>query len=368
MLGAMADHASLKKRMLLCFAYLGALSTALLFWVPQGGWALAVAVYALATLGFSGANVFYDSLLPMVGPSNKLDYISSLGFSLGYLGGGLLFLLNVLMTLKPQLFGLADSAQAVRYSFLSVALWWGGFSLITARWVPESRIPDALPLARAWLMGLKQIWITFKAIRAHRQVWLFLLAYWFYIDGVDTIIRMAVDYGLSLGFESSDLILALLLVQFVGFPAALGFGFLGQRLGPRTGLFIALAVYMLTTIGGSFMSQRWHFYALAVAIGLVQGGVQALSRSYYARLIPPDKAGQFFGFYNMWFKFAAIFGPALVGLSSWGFKILLTPQGADQARIVEAGQMASRLSILSILVLFGIGAWLLYKVEPGEKE
>ena len=367
LLGAMVDHTPQKKRMLLGFAYLGALSTALLFWVPEGGWALAVGVYAVATLGFAGANIFYDALLPSVGPAHRLDYISSLGFSLGYLGGGLLFLFNVAMTLKPELFGLENAAQAVRLSFLSVAVWWGGFSLITARWVPEPGNSSPLPMGRAWAEGLRQIWATFKEIRAHRRVWIFLAAYWFYIDGVDTIIRMAVDYGLSLGFESSDLIMALLLVQFVGFPAALAFGVLGQRVGPRSGLFIALGVYMLVTIGGSFMQEPWHFYALAAAIGLVQGGVQALSRSYYARLIPPDKAGQFFGFYNMWFKFAAIFGPALVGLCSWGFKLMLTPSSPTGLQMAEAGHLAARLSILSILVLFAMGAWLLYKVEPDRK-
>jgi UMF1 family MFS transporter len=364
-LGAVADQASAAKRMLLYFAYVGAAATALLFLVPQGAWAWAIVVYALALLGFAGANIFYDALLPRVASGSRLDYVSSQGYAFGYLGGGLLFLLNVLMTLKPALFGLENAAQAVRLSFLSVALWWGGFSLITASWVPGGK-GNGLPLSSAWGAGFRQLKSTLKMARAHKPVWLFLLAYWFYIDGVDTIIRMAVDYGLSLGFESSDLILALLLVQFVGFPAAYAFGLLAAHIGARPGIFLALGVYMAATIFGAFISQRWHFYLLAVVIGLVQGGVQALSRSYYARLIPPDQSGEFFGLYNMWYKFSAIMGPALVGLGSWGFKQLLTTPGMDPQALLEAGRMASRLSILSILVLFITGACLLYLVKPAQ--
>ena len=362
-LGAVADQASAAKRLLLLFAYLGAAATALLFFIPQGAWPWAVLAYALGLMGFSGANTFYDALLPQITPRKRLDYVSSLGFAFGYLGGGLLFLINVIMTLNPGLFGLTDAAQAVRFAFLSVALWWGGFSLITARWVPGPSGPNP-GLGRAWGAGFRQLYSTLKTARSHKPVWLFLVAYWFYIDGVDTIIRMAVDYGLSLGFESSDLILALLLVQFVGFPAAWAFGILGERIGPKKGIFIALGVYMAATVYGSFISQRWHFYLLAAVIGLVQGGVQSLSRSYYARIIPAGQSGEFFGLYNMWSKFAAILGPALVGLSSLGFSKLLVPAGADAQTALEMGRLASRLSILSILVLFGIGAWLLFLVKP----
>ena len=239
-LGAVADRASAKKKFLLAFAGLGVLSTAGLYWVGQGEWAFAIFVYAISIVGFAGANVFYDALLLSVAAPERVDYVSSLGFALGYLGGGLLFLLNVAMTLSPHAFGIADAAQAVRLSFLSVALWWGGFTLFIAFWVPERAVPPAAGQAgHALAAGFRQLAGTLKKIRHLKTVLLFLLSYWFYIDGVDTIIRMAVDYGLSLGFESTDLIKALLIVQFVGFPAALVFGKLGERWGARKSIFLA---------------------------------------------------------------------------------------------------------------------------------
>jgi UMF1 family MFS transporter len=287
LLGAVADRASAKKKFLLAFAGLGVLSTAGLYWVGQGEWAFAIFVYAISIVGFSGANVFYDALLLSVAAPERVDYVSSLGFALGYLGGGLLFLINVAMTLSPHTFGIADAAQAVRLSFVSVALWWGGFTLFIALWVPERAVPPAAGQAgHALADGFRQLTGTLKKIRHLKTVLLFLLSYWFYIDGVDTIILMAVDYGLSLGLESTDLIKALLIVQFVGFPAALVFGKLGGRWGARKSIFLALGIYMGVTVWGTLMTSRLEFYIMAMAIGSVQGGIQALSRSFYSRLIP----------------------------------------------------------------------------------
>jgi len=229
-LGAIADKGSSKKRFLLFFAYLGVLMTAALFFVQKGQWQWAIFIYAMGNIGFAGSNIFYDALLPEVSDEKNIDYISGLGFSMGYLGGGLLFLLNVIMTIRPQMFGLPDAAFAVRFSFLTVALWWGGFSLFTAFWIHETRVPESIDgLVRNTRSGLRRFAGTFRKITRYRHAMVFLLAYWFYIDGVDTIIRMAVDYGISLGFASTDLILALLLVQFVGFPAALAFGKLARN-------------------------------------------------------------------------------------------------------------------------------------------
>jgi len=363
-LGAVADRGAAKKRFLLVFAYLGALATAGLYLVAQGDWALAVFVYALGITGFSGSLVFYDALLPGVAPPERIDFVSSLGYALGYLGGGLLFLLNVVMTLKPQVFGLPDAASAVRLSFVAVALWWGGFTLFIAAWVPEGT-PVAYPDSgeSALAAGFRQLAGTIRKVRHLKTVFLFLLAYWFYIDGVDTIIRMAVDYGLSLGFESSDLIIALLITQFVGFPAALIFGKLGETWGVRKSIYLAIGVYMGVTVWGVLMTNRLEFYVMAVVVGLVQGGIQALSRSYYSRLIPAGQPAEFFGFYNMLGKFATILGPALMGVVGLSVRRLLISETPTAEELVRIGQIASRGSIASILILFALGAVLLHFVD-----
>jgi UMF1 family MFS transporter len=363
-LGAMADKGSAKKKFLIFFAYLGVLMAAGLFLVQKGQWGWAIFIYVMGIIGFSGANVFYDSLLPSVAGEDKIDFVSSLGFSMGYLGGGLLFAVNVFMTLKPHLFGLADDAAAVRFSFLTVALWWGVFTLLLIFWVPEEKVVSSEEDKENFVTaGFKQFLATFKKIRHLKVVFLFLLAYWFYIDGVDTIIRMAIDYGLSLGFQSSDLILALLIVQFVGFPAALVYGKLGEKWGVRKSIYLGIAVYMCVTIWGTMMTQKMEFYILAIVIGLVQGGIQALSRSYYSRLIPKDKAAEFYGFYNMLGKFAVIFGPVLMGVVGLIVRRILMPPSPTEEQLIQIGQLASRWGIGSILILFLLGAILFYFVD-----
>jgi len=343
LLGAIADRAGGKKRFLGSFAALGVVMTAGLYFVAKGDWATAVALYVAATIGFSGSIVFYDSLMLSVASDEDSDRVSALGYGLGYLGGGILFALNVAMTLKPALFGLADAGVAVRVSFLLVAVWWAVFTVPLMLRVPEPRA-GGIGVVGAVRTGAQQLAKTFRRIRTMPAVWMFLFAYWLYIDGVDTIVRMAVDYGLSLGFASSSLIVALLITQFVGFPAAIVFGRVGERIGSKRGILIGIAVYIGVTVLGYFMDSVAEFYALAVIIGLVQGGVQALSRALYGRLIPKDEAAEFFGFYNMLGKFAAILGPALMGWVAW-----LTG--------------SPRLSILSISVLFVAGGAMLMRVK-----
>jgi len=363
-LGAIADKGSAKKKFLLFFAYLGVLMTAGLFLVHKGQWGMAIFVYVMGIIGFSGANVFYDAILPGITGEDKVDYVSSLGFSMGYLGGGLLFLINVLMTLMPQKFGLPDVTAAVRVSFLSVAFWWGLFTIFTIAWVPEGKSTAKVKSGESIVTaGIKQLMNTFKKVRHLKTVFLFLLAYWFYIDGVDTIIRMAVDYGLSLGFESNDLIVALLLVQFVGFPAALVFGKLGERWGVRKAIYLAIGIYMCVTIWGTMMTRKEEFYILAAVIGLVQGGIQALSRSYYSRLIPKSQAAEYYGFYNMLGKFAAIIGPALMGIVGLIVRRMLMPPSPTTEQMISIGQLASRWSIGSISILFIVGVVLFYFVD-----
>jgi len=344
LLGAVADRLARRKAMLLAFALLGSLMTAGLYLAGQGEWQLAMFLYVFAMIGFSGSNIFYDSLLPFVSHDRDMDRTSALGFSLGYLGGGLLLSLNVGMVLHPEWFGLADPASAVRASFLVVAAWWLLFSIPLFLLVEEPGGDGSALSVQVLLAGFQRIWRTLHEVRQLQNIWLFLVAYWLYIDGVDTIVRMAVDYGLSLGFNQNDLILALLLTQFTGFPSALLFGRLGSRFGAKAGIFAGLLIYVLVTVWASVMTTAAEFYYLAVLIGLAQGGVQALSRSLYARMIPPERSAEFFGFYNMMGKFAAIIGPVLMG---WVGVLSGNP----------------RTGILSLLVLFTAGAVLLVKVK-----
>ncbi len=369
-LGAIADKGSAKKKFLIFFAYLGALMTAGLFLVEQGDWAMAIFVYVMGIIGFSGANIFYDALLPSVAGEDEIDRVSGLGFGMGYLGGGLLFAVNVAMTLMPETFGLAGPGEAVRYSFISVALWWGGFTLITIFWVEEKKKTNTMGGIALIKAGFKQYLDTWRKIKHLKTVSLFLAAYWFYIDGVDTIIRMAVDYGMSIGFDSNSLIIALLITQFVGFPAAILFGRLGEKWGVRKAIYLGIFSYIIITFYGVLMTKPIEFYALAIAIGLVQGGIQALSRSYYSRLIPKGQEGEFYGFYNMLGKFAAILGPLLIGVVGLTIKGTLGPLANTPEQMEAISQIASRWGIGSVVLLFVIGAVLFKFVdeEEGKRE
>ena len=347
LLGSIADQGSAKKKFLTFFAFLGVIMTGGLWMVSQGNWQMAVLFYVMATIGFASGNVFYDSLLPGLASEERVDVVSSLGFGLGYLGGGLLFLVNVFMYLKPEIFGISDGATAIKLSFLSVAVWWAVFTIPLILFVPEPKNYDSVKIKNAIQMGWIQLIQTFKEIRNMKVVGTFLLAYFFYIDGVDTIIKMAVDYGMSLNFSGESLIIALLIVQFVAFPAALVYGRLGSKVGAKRAIMIGIIAYSFITFLGYFITKAWHFYVLAILIGLFQGGIQALSRSLYTRIIPAEKSAEFFGFYNMLGKFAAIIGPTLMGTIS-----LVTG--------------SARLGILSILLLFILGAFLLNKVDLDE--
>lgn len=342
LLGGLADRRGYKKRFLLVSTLLGASSTAALFLVAQGDWSTALILFTLGSIGFFAGTSFYDSLLVQVAKPEEMDRISSFGYGLGYLGGGLLFALNVFMFQQPGSFGLANGSEAILLSFLMVGVWWVLFSLPLFINVRESAA--AMQTGGDWSELVK----TFRQILTMKPVLMFLVAYWLYIDAVDTIIRMAVDYGVKLGFDPGALIKALLLVQFIGFPAAVAYGWLADRFGTKRMIYVAIAIYVGVTVGSYWLRTERDFYILAAAIGLVQGGIQSLSRSYYAKLIPPNQAGQFFGFYNMLGKFAAVFGPIVVG---------------QTALLVEN----QRLPILTLLPFFIIGAYLLTRVEETQK-
>lgn len=350
-LGVLADYSGRKKRLLLMLAMLGALMSGGLFLVSEGHWLIAALLYVLGVIGFAGGNVAYDAMLLDVAERSELERVSAFGFALGYLGGGLLFAVNVLMVLYPGAFGLADQAEAVRAAFLMVAIWWAVFSMPVLLFVHERPLAKHERLGQGIAQAWRGLLDTWRLLRRLRMAFVFLIAYWCYIDGVDTIVRMAVDYGLSLGFAAESLLTALLITQIVGFPSALAFGRIGDRIGAKRAIWLALSVYVVVVFWAANMNASWEFYAMAVAIGLVQGGVQAMSRALFARLIPAEHAGRLFGLYNMMGKFAAVVGPLLVG---WVGVLSGSP----------------RVGILSVLLLFVLGAWLLGQVDVvrGERE
>ncbi len=349
LLGAIADQGFGKKNFLIFFTIMGALSTMALSQVGLGEWQTAAVLFALGNFAFACAISFYDALLIDVADESEMDRVSSYGYAMGYLGGGLLFLINVLMYLKPRWFGLESGTDGVKASFVTVGVWWLIFTLPLLFWVREKYKPRTRPpMFELWRKGWLDFWASLRRIFRYRPLLIFLLSYLIYIDGVNTIIKMAVDYGMAIGFKPSDLITALLLVQFVGFPSAIAFGRVAEKVGARQAVFICLWIYALITLFAFFMQESWHFYLLAALVGLVQGGVQALSRSIYGRMIPAQEAGEFFGIFNLMGKFSAIAGPLLVGWVS-----------------VTTGE--PRWSILVILAFILGGGLLLRRVDPNYK-
>ena len=344
LLGAIADAGNLKKRLLIVFSLLGISMTLGLYFVEQNSWLLAISFFVLASIGFSGSILFNDALLINVTEEKNYDRVSAFGYAMGYLGGGILFAVNIAMVTKPEWFGFSSTNDAVRFSFITVSTWWLVFSIPLWLFVHEDKTREKNSTRQTIFSAIAQLVNTFKKINELKTVVLFLLAYWLYIDGVDTIVRMAVDYGLAIGLDGSDLLLALLITQFIGFPATLGFGYAGERIGAKTGIMLAIVVYLAVTVFAYRMKTAEEFYALAIIIGLVQGGIQSLSRSLYARIIPKSQSAEFFGFYNMLGKFAAVLGPLMIGFTA-------------------AMTGSSRLAMFSVSVLFISGGILLYFVD-----
>ena len=344
-LGAIADHTGGKKRYVAAFAGLGIAATAAFVSIGADTWRWAALLFILGNIGFAGANVFYESLLPHIARDGDMDRVSTRGYALGYVGGGLLLVLNLLWVLRPAWFGLTDQVIAIKASFLSVALWWALFSIPFFRRVPEppgvvSRLSGLSPV-RAGFARLRE---TLAEVRRYRQLTLFLLAFWIYNDGIGTIIKMATAYGSELGIGVTDMTFALVITQFVGIPCALLFGGLAARIGTKRSILVALGGYALICCAGYFMRTAWHFYLLALLVGTVQGGSQALSRSLFGVLVPKRKSAEFFGFFSTGEKFSGIFGPLLFGLiSHW------------------MGE--SRLGILALILFFTVGGGLLALVD-----
>ena len=344
-LGSIADYTGSKKRLLSVFAAIGILATALMVLLDSGDWVLALALFLLGTIGISASYVFYDALLPHVARSDDMNYVSSKGYAWGYLGGGILLAINIVMIQ----FIWEGSSLGPRLSFLTVAVWWAIFTIPLLRRVPEPPANTAGIGAgvNPVTAGFRRLGQTFRQMRKYRQLFLFLLAFWLYNDGIGTIIKMATIYGAEIGIGMLDLIGALLLTQFVGIPFSLAFGKFSGRLGTKRSIMLGLGWYALIAVGGYFMSQPWHFWALAFAVGMVMGGTQALSRSLFGLMAPRARSAEFFGFYDISSKFAGIVGPLLFAI---------------------VGQLtgSSRLSIIALIVFFVGGILLLTRVDEEE--
>lgn len=342
-LGAAADFLGSKKKLLAAFAFLGIIGTALLYFVKTGDWLMASIFFIIGDIGFAGSIVFYDALLPHVARPEEMDQVSSKGYAIGYLGGGILLAINLAMIMlaPSELTGLMS-----RLSFLSVALWWFVFTIPLLKIVkePPRHVLKSEEGQNPVKVSFSRIISTFREIRNYKDLFTFLVAFWFYNDGIGTIIKMATIYGAEIGITQTTLIGTLLMVQFIGIPFAFLFGWLAKKIGAKKSIYISLLVYTCIAIGGYFMTQEWHFWALGVAVATVQGGSQALSRSLFGRMLPRSKSAEFFGFFSVSEKFAGIAGPLVFGI---------------------VGQLVghSRLSIVSLVVFFIIGAALLTRVD-----
>jgi MFS transporter, UMF1 family len=347
-LGTLADEAGTKKKFLFWGVLLGSIATIAFAGIGESQWMWAAACYVFALIAFSSTVLFYDSLLPSISRDQNVDFISAAGYALGYLGGGLLLLFNVMMFKNPEAWGLSSQTGAVKAAFVSVGVWWFVFSMPLFFFVKEPYAKREQPFGVIVRKTLRELSGTVSRMYRMKPVLYFMMAYWLYIDGVHTIIKMAVDFGVGIGFQTSDLITALLIVQFVGFPAGFIFGYLGQKWNVKKSILLGIGCYVIVVFWALSMQTIKEFYMMAILIGLVQGGVQALSRSLYTRLIPPEHAGEFFGFYNLVGKAASVLGPALVGTVTF-----------------ITGSNRWGVSSLMILLISG-GAILMFKVKNPE--
>ena len=359
-LGALADFKAAKKKFLVGFLLLGVAATAAMFFIQRGQVLFAAIVFVLSLMGATGSMTFYESLLPHIASEDEMDRVSTAGYALGYVGGGVLLALNLAWISNPGAFGLpsganlspSDASLPARLAFVSVALWWAVFALPVLRRVPEPPRTieiDEVPRGNAYIAAFTRLGETIRELRGYRQAFLAMLSFTVYNDGIQTIIKMASVYGTEIGIAQSDLIAAILLVQFIGIPFAFAFGALAGKLGTKNSVFLGLVVYTGICVFAYKMTTTKEFYILAVLVGCVQGGTQALSRSLFARMIPRHKSGEFFGFYSVFEKFGGILGPLLFGIA-----------------LGQSG--SSRIAILSVIAFFVVGGGILATVNVKEGE
>jgi UMF1 family MFS transporter len=346
-LGTIADYKNFKKRFFAFFFGLGIVFTTLLAAVPKEQWFVLLCFYVITVLGFSGTNIFYDAFLVDVTTEDRMDKISTTGYAYGYIGSTIPFIISIVILLLAQKNILPLSIPvACQLSFVIAALWWGLFTIPMLKNVKQLHFIEieANPIKNSF----KRLGNTFKNIKAHKALFMFLIAYFFYIDGVDTIIKMATSYGSDLGLSSNTLLIVLLVTQFVAFPFALLYGKLSQKFTGKKMLYVAIIIYICICTYAYFLKTALDFWILAILVGTSQGGIQALSRSYFGKLVPKENSNEFFGFYNIFGKFAAIIGPFLVG-------------------IVSQTTGRTNNGVFSIIILFIIGGILLAKVPDPAK-
>lgn len=359
LLGAIADALPLKKRLLALFMSLGVASTAAMFFIGHGDWGLALVLFVGADVGACGSLIFYDALLRHIANDDEIDRVSAAGYALGYVGGGVLLAANIAWIQFPDWFGLPagenlspeQATLPTRLAFLSVAAWWLFFSIPLFRKVPEpAAVHATLNLSSLFRSAGGRLFETFSRLREYKQAILMLAAFLLYNDGIGTIIRLAVIYGAEVGIEASDLIISILVVQFVGIPFAFLFGAAGARVGAKPAILFGIGVYLGIALLAFQMKTATHFFLLAILVGTVQGGTQALSRSLFASLIPKRKSTEFFALFSVSEKFAGILGPAL-------FALIVNQTGS------------SRYGILSVISFFILGGAILafVNVDQGRR-
>jgi len=346
-LGAIADSTRAKRQFLIGFTYLGALFTALLVTIGYGDYLRALLFFIIALIGFAGGHVFYDAFLPEIAPEGEREFVSGKGFAYGYLGGGLLLVINLLMIEQPAWFGISDKAWGARLSFLTVGIWWGVFAIPTFLYVRDQG-PGRKVQPHAIQQGIKTIAATMRRMRQFKELAKFLVSFLIYNDGIQTVIVMAAIFGKEeLGFSVFTLIGCLLMVQIIGFPSSLFMGRLAQRIGEKQTIYICLAVYCGIVVYGYFITKPMEFWVLGALVGLVQGGSQAISRSLYSSLLPVRHEAEFFGFFAIASRFASIFGPLVFG-------------------VVANVTGSARNSILALIAFFIVGLIILMTVDVEE--
>jgi len=351
-LGAIADYRAMKKRLLAVAMVIGVIATLMMAGIDRGEWQSALLIFMVANVAIAASFVFYDSLLPHIAAPEEIDRVSTGAYALGYLGGGIVLIVNLLWILMPAKFGIPDAIAAIKLSFISVAVWWFLFSIPLLRGVPEparALEADETGHESTVRVAFKRVFETFHELRGYRNAFLMLVAFLLYNDGIQTIIRMATIYGAEVGIDRNARIAAFVVVQFVGVPFSFLFGSVAGRIGAKTAIFISLGVYVGISVLAFFMTTAWQFFALAFLVGTVQGGSQALSRSLFARMIPKHKSSEYFGFFSVFEKFAGIAGPAMFAAS-----------------ISISG--SSRAAVLSVILFFVAGGLVLTRVNVAEGE